>query len=142
MITKPLSLNSPSVASAKDEMVIPFPLSHLTSFPFSPIFPPLLSSPLPSFLLFIPPPFPYSFCSSLSSVFHCSFLPSLHSFLFLPLLTSLLPPSHQATGPFLHIGALAAVTALSWVVAGQVARAEKTSESAFRFFIYFFISKS
>uniref|UniRef100_A0A8C5AIS7 Glycerophosphodiester phosphodiesterase domain containing 5b n=1 Tax=Gadus morhua TaxID=8049 RepID=A0A8C5AIS7_GADMO len=31
-----------------------------------------------------------------------------------------------ATGPFLHIGALAAVTALSWVVAGQVARAEKT----------------
>uniref|UniRef100_A0A8C6L3G1 Glycerophosphodiester phosphodiesterase domain containing 5 n=1 Tax=Nothobranchius furzeri TaxID=105023 RepID=A0A8C6L3G1_NOTFU len=32
-----------------------------------------------------------------------------------------------ATGPFLHIGALAAVTALSWIVAGQVARAEKTS---------------
>lgn len=31
----------------------------------------------------------------------------------------------QATGPFLHMGALAAVTALSWIVAGQVARAEK-----------------
>ncbi|XP_042342554.1 glycerophosphodiester phosphodiesterase domain-containing protein 5 isoform X2 [Plectropomus leopardus] len=36
------------------------------------------------------------------------------------------PISLQATGPFLHIGALAAVTALSWIVAGQVARAEKT----------------
>ncbi|KAM9853254.1 glycerophosphodiester phosphodiesterase domain-containing protein 5 isoform 2-T2 [Aulostomus maculatus] len=34
--------------------------------------------------------------------------------------------SLQATGPFLHVGALAAVTALSWIVAGQVARAEKT----------------
>ncbi|XP_029135293.1 glycerophosphodiester phosphodiesterase domain-containing protein 5 isoform X3 [Labrus bergylta] len=33
---------------------------------------------------------------------------------------------HKATGPFLHIGALAAVTALSWIVAGQVARSEKT----------------
>uniref|UniRef100_A0AAQ5YNN9 GP-PDE domain-containing protein n=1 Tax=Amphiprion ocellaris TaxID=80972 RepID=A0AAQ5YNN9_AMPOC len=32
----------------------------------------------------------------------------------------------QMCGPFLHIGALAAVTALSWIVAGQVARAEKT----------------
>uniref|UniRef100_A0A3Q4HMV3 Glycerophosphodiester phosphodiesterase domain containing 5b n=1 Tax=Neolamprologus brichardi TaxID=32507 RepID=A0A3Q4HMV3_NEOBR len=32
---------------------------------------------------------------------------------------------HVATGPFLHIGALAAVTALSWIVAGQVTRAEK-----------------
>lgn len=37
-------------------------------------------------------------------------------------------PSVQATGPFLHIGALAAATALSWIVAGQVARAERTSE--------------
>ncbi|XP_059186995.1 glycerophosphodiester phosphodiesterase domain-containing protein 5 isoform X1 [Centropristis striata] len=37
-----------------------------------------------------------------------------------------IPISLQATGPFLHIGALAAVTALSWIVAGQVARAEKT----------------
>ncbi|KAL6116408.1 gdpd5 [Pungitius sinensis] len=36
------------------------------------------------------------------------------------------PISLQATGPFLHIGALAAVTALSWIVAGQVARSEKT----------------
>uniref|UniRef100_A0A672RAM8 Glycerophosphodiester phosphodiesterase domain containing 5 n=1 Tax=Sinocyclocheilus grahami TaxID=75366 RepID=A0A672RAM8_SINGR len=34
--------------------------------------------------------------------------------------------SLQATGPFLHIGALAAVTALAWLMAGQVARAEKT----------------
>ncbi|XP_035478771.1 glycerophosphodiester phosphodiesterase domain-containing protein 5 isoform X1 [Scophthalmus maximus] len=37
-----------------------------------------------------------------------------------------IPISLQATGPFLHIGAVAAVTALSWIVAGQVARAEKT----------------
>ncbi|XP_024132375.1 glycerophosphodiester phosphodiesterase domain-containing protein 5 isoform X1 [Oryzias melastigma] len=37
----------------------------------------------------------------------------------------IVPISLQATGPFLHIGALAAVTALSWIVAGQVARAEK-----------------
>ncbi|XP_010755438.3 glycerophosphodiester phosphodiesterase domain-containing protein 5 isoform X2 [Larimichthys crocea] len=37
-----------------------------------------------------------------------------------------IPISLQATGPFLHIGALAAVTALSWIVAGQVARTEKT----------------
>uniref|UniRef100_G3NSU3 Glycerophosphodiester phosphodiesterase domain containing 5b n=1 Tax=Gasterosteus aculeatus aculeatus TaxID=481459 RepID=G3NSU3_GASAC len=36
------------------------------------------------------------------------------------------PISLQATGPFLHVGALAAVTALSWIVAGQVARSEKT----------------
>ncbi|XP_037533691.1 glycerophosphodiester phosphodiesterase domain-containing protein 5 [Nematolebias whitei] len=38
----------------------------------------------------------------------------------------IVPISFQATGPFLHLGALAAVTALSWIVAGQVARAEKT----------------
>uniref|UniRef100_A0AAX7U7Z4 GP-PDE domain-containing protein n=1 Tax=Astatotilapia calliptera TaxID=8154 RepID=A0AAX7U7Z4_ASTCA len=38
-----------------------------------------------------------------------------------------IPISLQATGPFLHIGALAAVTALSWIVAGQVTRAEKMS---------------
>ncbi|XP_029301565.1 LOW QUALITY PROTEIN: glycerophosphodiester phosphodiesterase domain-containing protein 5 [Cottoperca gobio] len=37
-----------------------------------------------------------------------------------------IPISLQATGPFLHIGALAAVTSLSWIVAGQVARSEKT----------------
>uniref|UniRef100_A0AAR2LMS7 GP-PDE domain-containing protein n=1 Tax=Pygocentrus nattereri TaxID=42514 RepID=A0AAR2LMS7_PYGNA len=39
--------------------------------------------------------------------------------------------SLQATGPFLHIGALAAVTALAWLVAGQVARAEKTSKPVY-----------
>ncbi|XP_074497576.1 glycerophosphodiester phosphodiesterase domain-containing protein 5 isoform X4 [Sebastes fasciatus] len=38
-----------------------------------------------------------------------------------------IPISLQATGPFLHIGAVAAVTALSWIVAGQVARAERTT---------------
>ncbi|XP_008306766.1 glycerophosphodiester phosphodiesterase domain-containing protein 5 isoform X2 [Cynoglossus semilaevis] len=37
-----------------------------------------------------------------------------------------IPISLQATGPFLHFGALAAATALSWIVAGQVMRAEKT----------------
>uniref|UniRef100_A0A665V3U3 Glycerophosphodiester phosphodiesterase domain containing 5b n=1 Tax=Echeneis naucrates TaxID=173247 RepID=A0A665V3U3_ECHNA len=37
-----------------------------------------------------------------------------------------IPISLQATGPFLHLGALAAVTALSWIVAGQVTRAERT----------------
>nr|XP_057935484.1 glycerophosphodiester phosphodiesterase domain-containing protein 5 isoform X2 [Doryrhamphus excisus] len=39
----------------------------------------------------------------------------------------IIPISLQATGPFLHVGAVAAFTALSWIVAGQVARAEKTS---------------
>ncbi|KAM6970221.1 glycerophosphodiester phosphodiesterase domain-containing protein 5 isoform 2-T3 [Aplochiton taeniatus] len=34
--------------------------------------------------------------------------------------------SLQSTGPFLHIGALAAVTALGWLVAGQAVRAEKS----------------
>lgn len=34
----------------------------------------------------------------------------------------------QATAPFLHIGALAVVTALSWLIAGQFARTEKASE--------------
>lgn len=38
----------------------------------------------------------------------------------------IIPISLQATGPFLHIGALAAVTALSWVMARYVARSEKT----------------
>ncbi|CAN9511551.1 unnamed protein product [Ophioblennius macclurei] len=37
-----------------------------------------------------------------------------------------IPISLQATGPFLHLGALVAVTALSWIVAGQVAHTEKT----------------
>ncbi|XP_059564406.1 glycerophosphodiester phosphodiesterase domain-containing protein 5 isoform X3 [Myotis daubentonii] len=35
--------------------------------------------------------------------------------------------SLQGTAPFLHMGALAAITALSWIVAGQFARAERTS---------------
>uniref|UniRef100_A0A4X1UMR9 Glycerophosphodiester phosphodiesterase domain containing 5 n=2 Tax=Sus scrofa TaxID=9823 RepID=A0A4X1UMR9_PIG len=35
--------------------------------------------------------------------------------------------SLQGTAPFLHVGALAAVTALSWIVAGQFARAERSS---------------
>ncbi|XP_066555660.1 glycerophosphodiester phosphodiesterase domain-containing protein 5 [Amia ocellicauda] len=34
--------------------------------------------------------------------------------------------SLQATGPFLHIGAVAAITMLAWLVAGQFARAEKS----------------
>ncbi|XP_069825668.1 glycerophosphodiester phosphodiesterase domain-containing protein 5 [Dendropsophus ebraccatus] len=33
--------------------------------------------------------------------------------------------SFQATAPFLHIGALAAITLLSWIIAGQFARSEK-----------------
>lgn len=36
----------------------------------------------------------------------------------------------QSTGPFLHIGAVAAMTALGWIVAGQVVRGERTSECA------------
>uniref|UniRef100_A0A671LLP1 Glycerophosphodiester phosphodiesterase domain-containing protein 5-like n=1 Tax=Sinocyclocheilus anshuiensis TaxID=1608454 RepID=A0A671LLP1_9TELE len=36
--------------------------------------------------------------------------------------------SLQFTGPFLHIGALAVVTALGWVIAGQVVRVERSSE--------------
>ncbi|CAB1349131.1 unnamed protein product [Coregonus sp. 'balchen'] len=39
---------------------------------------------------------------------------------------AVIPISLQATGPFLHLGALVAVTALAWLVAGQVARTEKT----------------
>ncbi|XP_062870394.1 glycerophosphodiester phosphodiesterase domain-containing protein 5 [Trichomycterus rosablanca] len=34
--------------------------------------------------------------------------------------------SLQSTGPFLHIGAVAAMTALGWIVAGLVARGERT----------------
>lgn len=34
--------------------------------------------------------------------------------------------SFQATGPFLHLGAVAAITLLAWLVAGQFARAEKS----------------
>lgn len=36
----------------------------------------------------------------------------------------------QSTGPFLHLGAVAAMTALGWIVAGQVVRGERTSECA------------
>lgn len=38
----------------------------------------------------------------------------------------LLLPTHKGTAPFLHVGALAAITALSWIVAGQFARAERS----------------
>lgn len=44
---------------------------------------------------------------------------------------SLVPPASlhtQGTAPFLHIGALVAITALSWIVAGQFARAERSCE--------------
>ncbi|XP_033832793.1 glycerophosphodiester phosphodiesterase domain-containing protein 5 isoform X1 [Periophthalmus magnuspinnatus] len=47
------------------------------------------------------------------------------------------PISLQATGPFLHIGAVAAVTALSWIAAGQVARAEKTIFQVVVVLLYF-----
>lgn len=40
---------------------------------------------------------------------------------------SLLPlPTHKGTAPFLHMGALAAITVLSWIVAGQFARTERS----------------
>uniref|UniRef100_A0A673HHX7 Glycerophosphodiester phosphodiesterase domain-containing protein 5-like n=1 Tax=Sinocyclocheilus rhinocerous TaxID=307959 RepID=A0A673HHX7_9TELE len=42
----------------------------------------------------------------------------------------------MATGPFLHIGALAAVTALAWLVAGQMARAGKTRFQVMVLLIY------
>lgn len=61
---------------------------------------------------------PDNICNSMSLCLLCL----CHSFLF--------HTSVQATGPFLHIGALAAVTALSWIVAGQVTRAEKMSMCA------------
>lgn len=40
--------------------------------------------------------------------------------------SAVLLPRTQGTAPFLHMGALAAVTALSWIVAGQFARAERS----------------
>lgn len=49
----------------------------------------------------------------------------------------ILPISLQATGPFLHIGALAAATALSWIVAGQVARAERTTLQVVLMLLFF-----
>ncbi|XP_067389415.1 glycerophosphodiester phosphodiesterase domain-containing protein 5 isoform X5 [Emydura macquarii macquarii] len=45
--------------------------------------------------------------------------------------------SCMATAPFLHIGALAAVTALSWLVAGQFARTEKVTSQMLIFTAYF-----
>uniref|UniRef100_A0A3Q3VZ36 GP-PDE domain-containing protein n=1 Tax=Mola mola TaxID=94237 RepID=A0A3Q3VZ36_MOLML len=48
-----------------------------------------------------------------------------------------IPISLQATGPFLHIGALAAVTSLSWIVAGQVTRAEKAMFQVVVILLYF-----
>ncbi|XP_062983320.1 glycerophosphodiester phosphodiesterase domain-containing protein 5 isoform X2 [Elgaria multicarinata webbii] len=45
--------------------------------------------------------------------------------------------SLQATAPFLHIGALVAVTALSWLVSGQFARAERATSQMLTFGAYF-----
>ncbi|XP_068926964.1 glycerophosphodiester phosphodiesterase domain-containing protein 5 isoform X2 [Petaurus breviceps papuanus] len=45
--------------------------------------------------------------------------------------------SLQGTAPFLHVGALIAVTTLSWIVAGQFARAEKVSSQMVIFTAYF-----
>ncbi|XP_039600474.1 glycerophosphodiester phosphodiesterase domain-containing protein 5-like isoform X1 [Polypterus senegalus] len=44
--------------------------------------------------------------------------------------------SFQATGPFLHMGAVAAATILAWLVAGQFARAEKTMFQAILLITY------
>ncbi|XP_056592469.1 glycerophosphodiester phosphodiesterase domain-containing protein 5 [Triplophysa dalaica] len=44
--------------------------------------------------------------------------------------------SLQFTGPFLHIGALAAVTALGWVVAGQVVRGERSRLQVVTLMVY------
>ncbi|XP_064297612.1 glycerophosphodiester phosphodiesterase domain-containing protein 5 [Phalacrocorax carbo] len=44
--------------------------------------------------------------------------------------------SLQATAPFLHIGALVAVTALSWLIAGQFARMEKATSQMLMFTAY------
>lgn len=49
----------------------------------------------------------------------------------------IIPISLQATGPFLHIGAVVAVTALSWIVAGHVAHAEKTIFQVVVVLLYF-----
>ncbi|XP_025750249.2 glycerophosphodiester phosphodiesterase domain-containing protein 5 isoform X2 [Callorhinus ursinus] len=45
--------------------------------------------------------------------------------------------SLQGTAPFLHVGALAAITALSWIVAGQFARAERSSSQMAILFTFF-----
>ncbi|XP_016112058.1 glycerophosphodiester phosphodiesterase domain-containing protein 5-like [Sinocyclocheilus grahami] len=44
--------------------------------------------------------------------------------------------SLQFTGPFLHIGALAVVTALGWVIAGQVVRVERSRLQVVTLVIY------
>uniref|UniRef100_A0A8B9LEF9 Glycerophosphodiester phosphodiesterase domain-containing protein 5-like n=1 Tax=Astyanax mexicanus TaxID=7994 RepID=A0A8B9LEF9_ASTMX len=44
--------------------------------------------------------------------------------------------SLQSTGPFLHIGAVAAVTALGWLVAGQILRVERTRFQALLLLLY------
>ncbi|KAM8923279.1 glycerophosphodiester phosphodiesterase domain-containing protein 5 isoform 3-T3 [Lycaon pictus] len=44
---------------------------------------------------------------------------------------------HKGTAPFLHVGALAAITALSWIVAGQFARAERSSSQMAILCIFF-----
>lgn len=81
---------------------------------------------------------PDNICNSMSLCLLClCFSPpllnrllSLTFSVYIPPHSSLFHTSVQATGPFLHIGALAAVTALSWIVAGQVTRAEKMSMCA------------
>ncbi|XP_063112556.1 glycerophosphodiester phosphodiesterase domain-containing protein 5 isoform X3 [Cavia porcellus] len=45
--------------------------------------------------------------------------------------------SLQGTSPFLHLGGLAAVTMLSWIVAGQFARAERSSSQVTMLGIFF-----
>ncbi len=40
---------------------------------------------------------------------------------------------YQSTAPFLHIGALATFTAISWLVAGFVVRRERSSECSLAF---------
>ncbi|KAL7983048.1 hypothetical protein Chor_010390 [Crotalus horridus] len=43
----------------------------------------------------------------------------------------------HATAPFLHLGALVAVTALSWLVSGQFAKAERAASQLLMFGTYF-----
>ncbi|XP_060538720.1 glycerophosphodiester phosphodiesterase domain-containing protein 5 isoform X1 [Pantherophis guttatus] len=45
--------------------------------------------------------------------------------------------SLQATAPFLHLGALVAVTALSWLVSGQFAKAERATSQLLMLGTYF-----
>ncbi|XP_048349737.1 glycerophosphodiester phosphodiesterase domain-containing protein 5 isoform X3 [Sphaerodactylus townsendi] len=45
--------------------------------------------------------------------------------------------SLQATAPFLHIGALVVVTALSWLISGLVGRAERAGSQMLTFTAYF-----